>query len=64
MINEIKERIFIFFITRVSLSRQSTKQLIESLKSLWPHLLSELVSIFETNYNEQHENNNQLYYTN
>lgn len=47
---------------RVGLIKQDTKQLIQFLKSLWPHLLSELVSIFEVN--KETYNEIEKYYTN
>lgn len=45
---DIKQRIFVFFLTRVMLIRLNTQTLTEALRKLWPHLLSELISVFET----------------
>jgi hypothetical protein len=44
---DIKQRIFVFFLTRVMLMRLNTKILTETLRKLWPHLLNELISVFE-----------------
>ena len=40
-------RIQLFLLTRVLLLRLSTNTLTDALRKLWPHLLNELVSIFE-----------------
>lgn len=44
---DIKQRIFVFFLTRVMLIRLNTQTLTEALRKLWPHLLNELISVFE-----------------
>ena len=41
-----------FFLTRVLLIRLSSSTLQETLKKIWPHLLSELISVFEATSNE------------
>ena len=38
---------FLFFLTRVLLIRLNTVYLIDTLRKLWPHLLNELISVFE-----------------
>lgn len=45
---DVKQRIFVFFLTRVILIRLNTQTLTEALRKLWPHLLTELISVFET----------------
>lgn len=40
-------RIQLFLLTRVLLMRLQPTTLAEALRKLWPHLLNELVSIFE-----------------
>jgi hypothetical protein len=45
---DTKQRIFVFFLTRVMLIRLNTQTLTEALRKLWPHLLNELISVFET----------------
>lgn len=53
---DIKQRIFVFFLTRVMLIRLNTQTLTEALRKLWPHLLSELISVFETRSNDLEPN--------
>jgi hypothetical protein len=45
--NDIKQRLFLFFLTRVMLIRLNFQTLTEALRKLWPHLLNELISVFE-----------------
>jgi len=45
-------RIQLFLLTRVLLLRLSAHTLADALRKLWPHLLNELVSIFEDTQNE------------
>ena len=49
---EYRQRIFMFFLTRVLLLRLSLQTLTEALRKLWPHLLHELISVFEARTNE------------
>jgi len=44
---DIKQRLFLFFLTRVLLIRLNFQTLTEALRKLWPHLLNELISVFE-----------------
>lgn len=44
---ELKQRVFLFFLTRVLLIRLNSQVLTESLRKLWPHLLNELICVFE-----------------
>jgi hypothetical protein len=44
---DIKQRLFLFFLTRVMLIRLNFQTLTEQLRKLWPHLLNELISVFE-----------------
>ena len=43
------QRLFLFFLTRVLLIRLNTSALISTLRKLWPHLLNELITVFEKN---------------
>lgn len=45
--SDIKERLFLIFLTRTLLLRLNFGTLTETLRKLWPHLLNELISIFE-----------------
>mmetsp|Transcript_17212 Transcript_17212/g.28988 ORF Transcript_17212/g.28988 Transcript_17212/m.28988 type:complete len:304 (+) Transcript_17212:668-1579(+) len=45
--SDIKQRLFLFFLTRVLLIRLNFITLTEALRKLWPHLLNELISVFE-----------------
>lgn len=57
--SDIKQRIFVFFLTRVILIRLNFQTLTEALRKLWPHLLNELISVFEIKQ-EQPQQNGQL----
>lgn len=46
--NEYKQRLFLLFLTRVILIRVNFGTLQEVLRKLWPHLLNELISVFES----------------
>ena len=48
---DIKQRLFLFFLTRVMLVRLNFTALTEALRKLWPHLLNELISVFEIQQN-------------
>ena len=37
----------LFLLSRILMLRLGTKKLAEALKKLWPHLLTELVSVFD-----------------
>ena len=43
----MKQRLFLFFLTRVLLIRLNFQTLTEALRKLWPHLLNELIAVFE-----------------
>ena len=43
----IKQRIFLLFLTRVLLTKLDMNLLTSTLRYLWPHLLQELISVFE-----------------
>lgn len=43
----IKQRIFCLFLTRVLLTKLDMNMLTSVLRYLWPHLLQELISVFE-----------------
>jgi hypothetical protein len=45
--SDIKQRLFLLFLTRVMLMRLNFNTLTETLRKLWPHLLNELISVFE-----------------
>lgn len=45
---DVKQRLFLFFLTRVLLIRLNFQTLTEALRKLWPHLLNELISVFES----------------
>jgi len=45
--SDIKQRLFLLFLTRVMLMRLNFTTLTETLRKLWPHLLNELISVFE-----------------
>ena len=47
---DLKQRLFLLFLTRVLLVRLSQQILIGVLRKLWPHLLNELISVFEVKY--------------
>lgn len=51
--HDLKQRLFLFFLTRVLLVRLSTQPLIDVLRKLWPHLLNELISVFEVKYDKE-----------
>lgn len=53
--NDIKQMIFVFFLIRVILIKQDAHNQRMTLKMLWPHLLSMLVSIFEVKQDKFHE---------
>lgn len=46
---DYKVRIELLLLCRIILLRLSQENLVESLRKIWPNLLNELVSIFETN---------------
>ena len=50
--HDLKQRLFLFFLTRVLLIRLSTQPLIDALRKLWPHLLNELISVFEVKHDQ------------
>jgi|TARA_B110000285_G_scaffold218600_1_gene268217 hypothetical protein len=50
---DIKQRLFLFFLTRVMLIRLDFQTLTEALRKLWPHLLNELISVFEIKQESQ-----------
>lgn len=50
---DIKQRLFLFFLTRVMLIRLNFQTLTEQLRKLWPHLLNELISVFEVKLDSQ-----------
>lgn len=50
--SDIKQRLFLFFLTRVMLIRLNFQTLTEALRKLWPHLLNELISVFEVKQGE------------
>jgi len=50
---DIKQRLFLFFLTRVLLMRLNFQTLTETLRKLWPHLLNELISVFEMKQESQ-----------
>lgn len=54
--NDIKQRLFLFFLTRVMLIRLNTQALTDALRKLWPHLLNELISVFEKDDNLDKDN--------
>ena len=43
----------LFFLTRVMLIRLNFQTLTEQLRKLWPHLLNELISVFEVKLDSQ-----------
>ena len=45
--SDMKQRLFLLFLTRVMLIRLNFQTLTETLRKLWPHLLNELISVFE-----------------
>mmetsp|Transcript_1941 Transcript_1941/g.2802 ORF Transcript_1941/g.2802 Transcript_1941/m.2802 type:complete len:314 (-) Transcript_1941:287-1228(-) len=50
--SDLKQRLFLCFLTRVMLIRLNFNTLTEALRKLWPHLLNELISIFEVKQGE------------
>jgi len=58
--NDIKQRLFLFFLTRVMLIRLKLPNLTEALRKLWPHLLNELISVFEVKHDQMDEENSML----
>jgi hypothetical protein len=54
---DIKQRLFLFFLTRVMLIRLNKQTLTEALRKLWPHLLNELISVFEIKHEEMNRDN-------
>lgn len=58
--NDIKQRLFLFFLTRVMLIRLNFQTLTEALRKLWPHLLNELISVFESKDVTDKEENTDL----
>ena len=58
--NDIKQRLFLFFLTRVMLIRLNFQTLTEALRKLWPHLLNELISVFEAKDVTDKEENTDL----
>lgn len=50
--SDLKQRLFLFFLTRVMLIRLNFQTLTETLRKLWPHLLNELISVFEVKQGE------------
>jgi len=40
-------RMQLFLLSRIIMLRLAADQLVEALKKLWPHLLAELVSVFD-----------------
>ena len=58
--NDIKQRLFLFFLTRVMLIRLNFQTLTEALRKLWPHLLNELISVFEVKNEAMDKENTDL----
>lgn len=48
-------RMQLFLLSRIIMLRLTTDQLAEALKKLWPHLLAELVSVFDPAPNERRD---------
>lgn len=48
-------RMQLFLLSRIIMLRLTTDQLAEALKKLWPHLLAELVSVFDPNASEKRD---------
>ena len=55
---DIKQRLFLIFLTRVMLMRLNINALTETLRKLWPHLLNELISVFEIKQDENMDKDN------
>ena len=53
-----KVHIFVLFLTRVLLMRLNEEELVKTLRKLWPHLLNELISIFELKESEFNQDRN------
>lgn len=58
--NDLKQRLFLFFLTRVMLIRLSFQALTDALRKLWPHLLNELISVFEVKDEALDKDNTEL----
>ena len=56
--SDVKQRLFLFFLTRVLLIRLNFQSLTETLRKLWPHLLNELISVFEVKKGETMDKEN------
>ena len=56
--SDVKQRLFLFFLTRVLLIRLNFQTLTEALRKLWPHLLNELISVFEVKKGETMDKEN------
>lgn len=57
---DLKQRLFLFFLTRVMLIRLNPQTLTEALRKLWPHLLNELISVFEVKADTMDKENTEL----
>jgi hypothetical protein len=48
-------RVQLFLLSRIIMLRLSGPQLADALRKLWPHLLAELVSVFDVDENAMDE---------
>jgi len=44
---------YLFLLSRILMLRLSPEKLAETLAKLWPHLLSDLVKVFEEGYTDE-----------
>lgn len=58
--NDHKQRLFLFFLTRVMLIRLNFQALTDALRKLWPHLLNELITVFEVKEEDIDKENTEL----